>query len=442
MSPAATATAATSAAAASGPDAGAAYRYHLLRAATEQCQCNIPALNEAQRAAAEAQAQRTFALERLVLGSDEAAEVVIAAGGVEQSLAAIAARFETPEAFHADLARNGLDAAGLRHALRRELAFDAVMQRVGGRHSAVTDTDVQRFYELHAERFRTPERRRARHILITVNADYAENTRDAAHARATTLAAELQAAGDGTPAQRFARLAHRHSECPTAMEGGALGDIVRGQLFPEVDAALFALPAGSISAPVESQMGFHILLCEGIEPARALPLGKCARASARRSSAAAVARRRRPGSTASRPLRHRADPTPPARPSGGALQGHAHCLTSPARIGSVRRCWWLARLRMQAWGGGGLRRRGDVGPEGRASAPGIVRALRDDVADAAARVRHIAVVAGQHDDMQMIDASSRGSAIVVANGIGVGARWCRNASCNTASIWSLGLSRR
>ena len=288
MSPAATATAATSAAAASGPDAGAAYRYHLLRAATEQCQCNIPALNEAQRAAAEAQAQRTFALERLVLGSDEAAEVVIAAGGVEQSLAAIAARFETPEAFHADLARNGLDAAGLRHALRRELAFDAVMQRVGSRHSAVTDTDVQRFYELHAERFRTPERRRARHILITVNADYAENTRDAAHARATTLAAELQAAGDGTPAQRFARLAHRHSECPTAMEGGALGDIVRGQLFPEVDAALFALPAGSISTPVESQMGFHILLCEGIEPARALPFRQV-RARIR----AALERRRR-----------------------------------------------------------------------------------------------------------------------------------------------------
>jgi peptidyl-prolyl cis-trans isomerase C len=55
------------------------------------------------------------------------------------------------------------------------------------------------------------------------------------------------------------------------MEDGKLGDIARGQLYPEVDAALFALEEGAVSAPVESEMGFHILLCERIEPARALP---------------------------------------------------------------------------------------------------------------------------------------------------------------------------
>jgi peptidyl-prolyl cis-trans isomerase C len=54
------------------------------------------------------------------------------------------------------------------------------------------------------------------------------------------------------------------------MEGGNLGDIVRGQLYPEVDAALFALEERTVSPPVESEMGFHILLCERIEPARPL----------------------------------------------------------------------------------------------------------------------------------------------------------------------------
>jgi peptidyl-prolyl cis-trans isomerase C len=252
-------------------EAEAAYRYHLLRAATERFQCNIPALDETQRAAAEAQADQTFALENLVLGSDEAAEIIIPAASVQHSLDAVAGRFDDPAEFEADLARNGLDPDGLRAALRRELTFDAVMQRIGARHAAVSDTDARIFYELHAERFQTPERRSARHILITVNADYAENTRDAARARADALSAKLHERGDDNLVQRFARVARRHSECPTAMEDGKLGDIVRGQLYPEVDAALFALEEGAVSAPVESEMGFHILLCEGIEPARLLP---------------------------------------------------------------------------------------------------------------------------------------------------------------------------
>lgn len=271
-------TAAADAAQPAATEAEAAYRYHLLRAATERFQCNIPALDASQRAAAEAQARQTFALEELVLGSEEAADITIPAASVQQSLDAVAGCFDDPAEFEADLTRNGLDPEGLRAALRRELTFDALMQRIGSRHAEVTDTDVRLFYELHAERFQAPERRSARHILITVNPDYAENTRDAARARADALAARLSAetddSEDDNPVQHFARLAQRHSECPTAMEHGKLGDIAPGQLYPEVDAALFALDQGAVSAPVESEMGFHILLCERIEPARTLPFAQ------------------------------------------------------------------------------------------------------------------------------------------------------------------------
>jgi peptidyl-prolyl cis-trans isomerase C len=46
---------------------------------------------------------------------------------------------------------------------------------------------------------------------------------------------------------------------------------VRGQLYPQIDAVLFALEEGAISGIVESPIGFHLLLCERIQPARALP---------------------------------------------------------------------------------------------------------------------------------------------------------------------------
>jgi peptidyl-prolyl cis-trans isomerase C len=245
----------------------------LLRAATERFQCNIGALDETQRVEAEAQAQKTFDLEDLVLSCDEARQVLIPDQQLHQALQEVAGRYQDDDEFEADLARNGLDSAGLRHALRRELLFDAVMQRVAADYAPIAETDERLFYELHRERFEAPEQRTARQILITVNDDYSENTRDVARARLEAIADKLRAdskGGSGDTVQRFARQARRHSECPTALEDGKLGTVIRGRLYPAVDAALFGLDEGAISGIVESPVGFHLVLCERIQPGRAL----------------------------------------------------------------------------------------------------------------------------------------------------------------------------
>jgi peptidyl-prolyl cis-trans isomerase C len=253
----------------------ATYRYHLLRAASERFQRNIGALDADQLAEAERQARQTLALEELVLAADEARDVLIPDGQVQAALHEVASRYDDEDEFDADLARNGLDAAGLHRALRRELTFDAVMQRVAADHAPIADTDERLFYELHRERFTAPEQRTARHILITINDDYSENTRTAARARLEAIAEKLRAGSKGggrssDAVQRFARQARRHSECPTALEDGKLGTLIRGRLYPAVDAALFDLEEGAVSAIVESPVGFHLVLCERIQPGRAL----------------------------------------------------------------------------------------------------------------------------------------------------------------------------
>lgn len=267
-----------------------AWRYHLLRAAVERFSVGVAALTPTQRAEAESQAERTLALEERVLASAEARDVVIPLEQIEQAVGAVARRYGNAGEFSADLAANGLDEAGLRHALRRELLFDAVMQRVGAQHAPVDETDERLFYELHLERFHTPERRTARHILITINDDYAENHREQARARLAELADALAGCADpDTLTARFIAAAERHSECPTAMDGGSLGQVSAGQLYPEVDAALFALAAGGVSAICESPLGFHLVLCEAIEPAVTVPF-EAVRA---RLHAALLQRRRR-----------------------------------------------------------------------------------------------------------------------------------------------------
>jgi len=255
------------------PAPAGVYRYHLLRAASERFKCDLSNLSEGQMREVERQAGRTLEIEDLVLGSREVHQVMIPPERVEAAVAELQGRYPDPDTFRADLKRNGLDHEALATALRRELVFDTVMQRVAARHAQVDEIDERLFYELHRDRFTSPERRSARHILITVNDEFDENRREAALARIERLAEKMT----GRPAaieKRFTTLARKYSECPTAMEGGRLGDVGKGQLYPELDAVLFRLPEGQVGGPVETELGFHLIYCERIQPARTLPFSK------------------------------------------------------------------------------------------------------------------------------------------------------------------------
>lgn len=56
----------------------------------------------------------------------------------------------------------------------------------------------------------------------------------------------------------FAALSRELSRAPNAATGGALGWVERGQLPPEFEAAVFSLPARSVSVPVASNAGWHV----------------------------------------------------------------------------------------------------------------------------------------------------------------------------------------
>ncbi|MCX8086614.1 MAG: nitrogen fixation protein NifM [Rhodocyclaceae bacterium] len=214
-------------------------------------------------------ARRQAELERRILASPEAAGVVLPATALERALAEIRARYESEEDFQADLSRADLSIASLKAALERDLTIEAVLETIAHRAPAVTDTEVEIFYLEHRTKFEKPETRTLRHILITINETLAGSERSAAQAKAEAILARLS-----KDPSRFAEQALKHSECPTAMQGGLLGTLPRGQLYEELDAVAFALPAGGLSGLVESPLGFHILLCEKIDPPRRVPLAE------------------------------------------------------------------------------------------------------------------------------------------------------------------------
>jgi peptidyl-prolyl cis-trans isomerase C len=130
----------------------------------------------------------------------------------------------------------------------------------------VTKLDAERYYYRYIECFIPPETRTARHILITINDDFAENRAEAAYARIDQVLCIVRHA----PA-RFAEQAQLYSECPSSLRGGLLGRLPRGRLYSMLDDVLFELGAGEISDIIRSPVGLHVLYCEEIHSAEVLP---------------------------------------------------------------------------------------------------------------------------------------------------------------------------
>ncbi|HAB65001.1 MAG TPA: peptidylprolyl isomerase [Pseudomonas sp.] len=111
----------------------------------------------------------------------------------------------------------------------------------------------RQYYNGNQQRFFSAPLLAARHILLASPADDAE-ARSLAREQALALIAQLQA-----DPQRFAELALLHSACPSKGQGGALGQISKGQTVPEFERQLFRLPVGLCQQPLESRYGYHLV---------------------------------------------------------------------------------------------------------------------------------------------------------------------------------------
>jgi peptidyl-prolyl cis-trans isomerase D len=111
-------------------------------------------------------------------------------------------------------------------------------------------------------RFSTPEERKASHILVAFGAD-----RAAARKKIEDYAAKLKGGAN------FAELAKTASDDPgSKAQGGDLGWIKRGQMPEKFEKPLYALDkAGAISAPVETEYGWHLIRLDEIKAARTRP---------------------------------------------------------------------------------------------------------------------------------------------------------------------------
>lgn len=138
-----------------------------------------------------------------------------------------------------------------------KLAVDYVELSLQDFFSDVADQDLQQAYDSHIAEMVLPTQREAAHILIEFDGD---EQRAAAEASLLEAKARIEAGED------FAVLAAEMSDdIGSAEQGGNLG-YTSGELFPQAfEDALAALEQGTVSEPVETEAGLHLIKLLNIE---------------------------------------------------------------------------------------------------------------------------------------------------------------------------------
>lgn len=123
---------------------------------------------------------------------------------------------------------------------RRAFLAATLLDRVG--NAEITEAELQAEYDAVYSSAEPQVEYNASHILVETEAE------------AEALIGELAAGAD------FAELAAERSIGPSGPNGGQLGWFGAGMMVPSFEEATFALEVGEVSAPVQTQFGWHVIV--------------------------------------------------------------------------------------------------------------------------------------------------------------------------------------
>lgn len=104
-----------------------------------------------------------------------------------------------------------------------------------------SEEELKKYYEDHKSYFKKPKSAKASHILVNTE----EEAKDI-----------LSKINKG---MAFEEAAKEYSNCPSKQRGGDLGEFNEGQMVPEFEEVVFTMEEGSISDPVKTQHGYHLI---------------------------------------------------------------------------------------------------------------------------------------------------------------------------------------
>ena len=144
------------------------------------------------------------------------------------------------------LKKQGVTMEQLKTQLEAQMLQDAVRTKVGD-NAKVTPEQIQAYYNdpKNKSQFVVPDSIEARHVLV--------NTKAEAQKVQRLLTADNSDAN-------WNKVAKQYSIDPGSKDkGGSLGSFPKGRMVPEFEKVAFSIKPGTVSAPVKSQFGWHVI---------------------------------------------------------------------------------------------------------------------------------------------------------------------------------------
>jgi len=157
------------------------------------------------------------------------------------------------------LRAQGLSWELVRREMRDSLLAQKIRSRRIGRRTMVTDAEVDAYVAENRPKLERDLKYHPRHIAILAEPPESAAAWERAQAEIEAIQTRLRAGED------FAAVARTASRDGSAAAGGDLGWLSRGELQPLFEEPTLRLARGEVSAPIKSDVGYHLFRLEDRE---------------------------------------------------------------------------------------------------------------------------------------------------------------------------------
>jgi hypothetical protein len=209
------------------------------------------------------------ALREELIASEALPTNAVTMSDLDPALVALRNQFVDDRQFRATLYRSGVSQRTLRRAVAEAIRGEEWIENEIASQVAVSDAEVQKYFEQHQAEFMQPTRIRARHIFLAAPEGSAPELMQAKQHAILDIAVRLGRGED------FGELAAAVSEDEASKtHGGDLGFFAANRMPAEFFEAAEQLAPNAPPRFLQSHLGFHALQATDVHPARPLTLAE------------------------------------------------------------------------------------------------------------------------------------------------------------------------
>jgi foldase protein PrsA len=174
-------------------------------------------------------------------------KVKVTGNEIDEALTRLQGSYGGEEAFTSALEQNNVSMG----KIREDIEFYLLAEKLIEPDISITDEEMKTYFEENKDSFDEREQVKASHILVEDEAI------------AKKVKEELDSGKD------FAELAKEYStDTSNAADGGDLGYFTKGEMAEEFEKAAFEMEVNTVSNPVKTDFGYHIIKVTDIKAAK------------------------------------------------------------------------------------------------------------------------------------------------------------------------------